>query len=93
MSVRNGNVTLLSVVHQKDGKIILLYAEGESVKGPIFEIGNTNSRYKFSRGAKKFMVEQNSHGPAHHCAIGVGHIADKIKKLAALLNIHAVQVC
>ncbi|MEP6467456.1 MAG: arabinose isomerase [Parafilimonas sp.] len=93
MSVKNGDVTLLSVVQQKNGKLILLCAEGESVKGPILEIGNTNSRYKFSIGAKKFMEEWNSNGPAHHCAIGVGRIADKIKKLAALLNIDAVQVC
>lgn len=93
MSVKNGNVTLLSVVQQKDGKIILLCAEAESLKGPILEIGNTNSRYKFPIGAKKFMENWNTHGPAHHCAIGVGHIADKIKKLAALLNIDAVQVC
>ncbi len=93
MSVKLGDVTLLSVVQQKDGNLSLLCAEGESVQGPILEIGNTNSRYKFLIGAKKFMEDWNSHGPAHHCAIGVGHIADKIKKLAALLNIDAVQVC
>jgi L-arabinose isomerase len=33
------------------------------------------------------------HGPAHHCAVGVGHIAGKIDKLAALLNMHCVHVC
>ncbi len=93
MSVKNGPVTLLSVVEQAGGKLILLVAEGESVPGPILEIGNTNSRYKFSLGARKFVNNWNSYGPAHHCAVGVGHIATKISKLGQLLNINVVQVC
>jgi L-arabinose isomerase len=93
MSVKNGPVTLLSVVEQAGGKLILLVAEGESVPGPILEIGNTNSRYKFSLGARKFVNNWNSYGPAHHCAVGVGHIASKISKLGQLLNINVVQVC
>jgi L-arabinose isomerase len=44
-------------------------------------------------GAKKFMEAWNSHGPAHHCAMGVGHISGKLKKLAALLKMECVQVC
>jgi L-arabinose isomerase len=72
---------------------MLLVAEGESVTGSILEIGNTNSRYKFSIGAKKFVNDWNSHGPAHHCAIGLGHIASKIDKLGKLLNMDVVQVC
>ena len=93
MVVKHGPVTLLSVVETQDGKLQLLVAEGESVAGPILEIGNTNSRYKFSTGARKFVNDWNSHGPAHHCAVGVGHIASKIKKLAQLLQIDAMQVC
>jgi L-arabinose isomerase len=94
MSVKNGPVTLLSVVEQpQQGKLMLLVAEGESVAGPILEIGNTNSRYKFSIGARKFTNNWNSSGPAHHCAVGVGHIASKIAKLGQLLNIEVVQVC
>jgi L-arabinose isomerase len=93
MSVKHGPVTLLSVVETVDGKIKLLMAEGESVPGPILEIGNTNSRYRFSIGARKFVNDWNAHGPAHHCAIGVGHIADKIDKLGKLLGIEVVHVC
>ena len=91
MSVKYGPVTLLSVVENKDG-IFLLVAEGESVLGPTLEIGNTNSRYKFSIGAKEFMNRWSKQGPAHHCAIGVGHIADKLDKLAYLLNIPTVRI-
>lgn len=93
MSVKHGPVTLLSVVETKEGKLMLLVAEGESVSGPVLEIGNTNSRYRFSIGARRFAEDWNSHGPAHHCAVGVGHIASKIKKLGALLNMPVVQVC
>jgi L-arabinose isomerase len=93
MSVKHGPVTLLSVGETKDGKLKLLVAEGESVAGPVLEIGNTNSRYKFSIGARQFVNDWNAHGPAHHCAVGVGHIADKIKKLGLLLGMETVCVC
>jgi L-arabinose isomerase len=92
MSVKHGPVTLLSVVETKDGKLKLLVAEGESVPGPILEIGNTNSRYKFSIGARMFVNDWNTHGPAHHCVVGVGHIADKIDKLGKLLGVEVVKV-
>jgi len=92
MSVKHGPVTLLSVVESKNG-LLLLVAEAESVAGPILEIGNTNSRYRFGIGARKFINEWNSHGPAHHCAVGTGHIAGKIEKLGNLLNLETIKVC
>jgi len=93
MSVKHGPVTLLSVVQTADGKLKLLTAEGESVAGPILEIGNTNSRYRFSLGARTFLNEWNAHGPAHHCAVGVGHVSSRLNKLAALLGMECVRVC
>ncbi|MEO8764027.1 MAG: arabinose isomerase [Ginsengibacter sp.] len=93
MAVKHGPVTCLSVVESGNGKLQLLVAEGASVSGPILEIGNTNSRYKFSIGARKFVNDWNSYGPAHHCAVGIGHIASKIKKLGNLLGIETVVVC
>ena len=92
MTVKHGPVTLLSVVEGKDC-LFLLVAEGESVPGPVLEIGNTNSRYRFSVGAKTFMNQWSKQGPAHHCAIGVGHIAGKIQKLGQILGIEVVQIC
>lgn len=93
MSVKHGPVTLLSVVQTADGRLELLVAEGESVPGPILEIGNTNSRYRFSIGARRFVEAWNSHGPAHHCAVGIGHIAGKLEKLGALLGLKVQRVC
>ena len=92
MSVKHGPVTLLSVV-ESAGRLKLQTAEAESVPGPILEIGNTNSRYRFGIGARQFINSWNAQGPAHHCAIGIGHIASKIEKLGALLNIETVRIC
>lgn len=92
MSVKNGPVTLLSVVEKSNANLMLLVAEGESVAGPILQIGNTNSRYKFSIGARTFVTAWNSYGPAHHCVVGVGHLSSKIEKLGALLNMDVVKV-
>ncbi|HTO93394.1 MAG TPA: arabinose isomerase [Bacteroidota bacterium] len=93
MNVRHGPVTLLAVVQRAEGRLALLAAEGESVPGPILEIGNTNSRYRFSLTVKEFVDAWSSQGPAHHCAIGTGHVASRIRKLASLLDLEFVQVC
>ena len=86
MSVKQGPVTLLSVVEEKKG-FALLVAESESVAGPTMQIGNTNSRYKFDVSVKSFIEQWSKAGPSHHCAIGIGHIAGKLKKLGFLLQI------
>ena len=93
MSVRHGPVTLLSIVEHPQWGFLLLVAEGLCVAGEILEIGNTNSRYRFPLGARRFVEAWNSHGPAHHCAIGVGHLADQLYKVSQLLHLGFQQVC
>ena len=92
MSVKIGPVTILSIVEDGE-KFALQYAEGMVEAGPVLEIGNTNSRFRFSLGAKGFIQAWNAGGPAHHCATGVGHVGRKIEKVAALLGLRAVRVC
>lgn len=92
MAVKHGPVTLLSVIERPGGKLALLVAQGESVPGPILEIGNTNSRYRFECGAREFVNRWNAAGPAHHCAVGIGHLADQIEKLGELLEVEVVRV-
>lgn len=91
MSVKNGPVTLLSVCEGIDG-VYLLAAEGESVEGPTFQIGNTNSRYRFACGARDFINRWSKGGPSHHCAIGIGHWMSTLEKIAFLFNIPLVKV-
>jgi L-arabinose isomerase len=93
MSVKRGPVTLLSVVEDEAHGFKLLAAHGESVEGEILRIGNTNSHYRFPIGARGFVEAWNAQGPAHHCAVGVGHLGGKLSKLARLLEIPFVQVC
>lgn len=93
MSVKHGPVTLLSIVQGAGGKTFLLAAEGESVPGPTLQIGNTNSRYRFPISARDFVDRWSKAGPAHHCAIGVGHVAGTLEKLARLLGIECLKIC
>jgi L-arabinose isomerase len=93
MSVRRGPATLLSVVQGPGGSTRLLVAEGECVPGPTFQIGNTNSRYRFPIGAREFVDRWSRVGPAHHCAIGTGRHAGTIDKLAKLLGIECTRIC
>jgi L-arabinose isomerase len=93
MSVRYGPVTLLSVVDDREAGFRLLVAEGVSEPGPTLAIGNTNSRYRFPLGARRFVERWNEQGPAHHCAAGVGRKASAIEKLARLLQIPFIQIC
>jgi L-arabinose isomerase len=93
MSVRHGPVTLLSVAEDQQHGFRFLISEGTCEDGPTLVIGNTNSRYRFPMGTKAFLEQWNACGPAHHCAIGVGHLAGHLTKLASLLEIPLHQVC
>jgi len=93
MSVKHGPVTLLSVVEDAAHGFKLITAHAESIPGEALRIGNTNSHYRFPIGARRFVEAWNAQGPAHHCAIGVGHLASSLSKLARLLAIPFVQVC
>ena len=93
MKVKSGAVTLLSVCQGGDGKVFLLTAEGVSENGPTLQIGNTNSRYRFNIPIREFMNQWSKAGPSHHCAIGIGHQASVLHKLAWMLGIECKQIC
>jgi L-arabinose isomerase len=92
MSVKPGPVTLLSIAENR-GSYKLIVAHGHVESGPILQIGNTNSRYRFHCGARTFVERWNAEAPAHHCAVGIGHMGSKLAKLAAILQLEIVEVC
>jgi L-arabinose isomerase len=76
-----------------DGNLKMIAAEGTCIDGPTFRIGNTNSRLKFPLGPADFMNKWCEEGPTHHCALGIGHQVDKLKKFSRLSGIELVVVC
>ncbi len=92
MTVKHGPVTLLSVCEGPQGAYMIV-AEGECVPGPVLHIGNTNSRYRFPLPPREFIERWSRLGPSHHCAIGVGHVASRIEKLGALMDVPVTRVC
>jgi L-arabinose isomerase len=93
MSVKPGPITMFSIVEDGGRGFQLLAAQGECVPGDSLKIGNTNSFYQFSPGACSFIEQWNVHGPAHHCAIGAGHVAGQLAKIARLRCLNFVKIC
>lgn len=91
-NVQQGPVTILGITQTADGRLKMLAAEGESVAGSRLEIGNTNSRLRFALDPAEFMDRWCDHGPTHHVALGVGHQAGKLRKLARLLDLELAVV-
>jgi L-arabinose isomerase len=92
MKVRLGPVTILGVTQTADGRLKLIAAEGESIPGPTFRIGNTNTRIRFSLGPTEFFDAWCSEGPTHHVALGVGHQVGRVRKVADLLGLELAVV-
>jgi L-arabinose isomerase len=86
-TVRKGPVTILGLTQTRDGRLKLLAAEGECLAGETLRIGNTNSRLRFGLDPARFVNALCSEGPTHHCALGVGHVAEKIEKVAWLTGL------
>ena len=92
MKVRHGPVTILGVTQTADGRLKLLAAEGESIAGPVFRIGNTNSRIRFRSGPAAFFDAWCAEGPTHHVALGIGHQLSRLRKVADLLGLELAVV-
>ncbi len=79
---------MLGLTQTGDGRFKFVAAQGESIPGPILQIGNTNTRVRFGDMAPdEFGQAWTETGSTHHFALGVGHQLGKIEKLAKLLDI------
>jgi len=90
--IKEGPITMLSISSTFEGKFKFILAEGESVAGPIPPTGNTNTRGFFAGDIRSFLSRWIAEGPTHHFALGIGHHAETICKIARYLNIEAVIV-
>lgn len=90
--IKEGPITILSIGQTANGKIKFVIAEGESVHGPIPPTGNTNTRGYFKPDVKTFLKDWVAEGPTHHFALGIGHKANTIQKIANILDIDSVIV-
>ncbi len=90
--IQEGPITMLSINSTFDGKFKFILAEGQSVAGPIPPTGNTNTRGFFKPDVRTFLYRWMQEGPTHHFALGVGHHAQTIKKIAGYLGLEAVIV-
>ncbi len=86
-TVKTGPVTILTCTQTRDGNLKFMSAQGECIPGPLMRIGNTNSRLKFKLPPAEFVDAWCAEAPTHHCALGVGHVADTLRKFAALEGI------
>ncbi len=88
--IKEGPITMLSISSTYEGKFKFVIAEGKSVQGPIPATGNTNTRGYFKPDIKTFLKRWVAEGPTHHFALGIGHHAETIKKIANYLSIDSI---
>lgn len=85
--LKEGPITMLGITQGYGGKIRFVIGEGLSKKGPIPPTGNTNTRGFFEPTTREFIKKWVMEGPTHHYALGIGHHAETIAKIAEILNI------
>ena len=78
---------MLSIGVQADGSFRFVIAEGESVRWPIPPTGNTNTHGRFAPDVRTFLKRWVAEGPTHHFALGVGHRAADLVRIARCLGI------
>lgn len=85
--IKEGPITMLSIGVTAGGRFKFVVAEGESVRGPIPPTGNTNTRGFFKPDVRTFLKRWVAEGPTHHFALGAGHRAGTLEKLASILGL------
>jgi L-arabinose isomerase len=90
--VRHGPITIVGCTQTADGRLKLMVAEGDAVAGQTFRIGNTNSRLVFESKPAEFFERWCAEGPTHHVALGVGHVAAEVRRVASLLDLPYAEV-
>lgn len=85
--LKEGPITMLGITQTANGKFKFVIGEGMSRAGAIPPTGNTNTRGFFEPTTKEFIKKWVMVGPTHHYALGIGHHASTIAKIADVLGI------
>ena len=89
--LKEGPITIFGITQTRTG-FKFVVGEGESKHGPIPPTGNTNTRGFFPPDTQDFVKRWVMEGPTHHYALGTGHRAETIRKVADALGIECVIV-
>jgi len=90
--LKEGPITMLGIGVTRTGGFKFIVAEGQSVRGPIPATGNTNTRGFFKPDVRTFLKRWVAEGPTHHFALGVGHHASTLEKIASVLGLEIAVV-
>jgi len=90
--IKEGPITMLGITQTADGRFKFVVGEGESRKGPIPPTGNTNTRGFFKPDIRTFLRRWMAEGPTHHYALGIGHRARALVRVANCLGIESVVI-
>ena len=86
-NIKKGPITMLSIGVAAGGKFKFVIAEGVSREGPIPPTGNTNTHGDFGPDIRRFLIDWVREGPTHHFALGTGHHAETLAKIAQILDV------
>lgn len=90
--IKEGPITMLSIGQTGAGTFKFVVAEGMSERRPIPPTGNTNTHGRFGKNVRKFLLDWVKEGPTHHFALGIGHHAEDIERIAQCLGIECAVV-
>ena len=62
------------------------------VASPQRPTGNTNTRGFFAPDVRTFLLRWVAQGPTHHFALGIGHRARTLQKIAEILGLEGALV-
>lgn len=91
-NVKEGPVTTMGVTQTFDGKLKMIFSEGEAFDEQTLMIGNTTTHVRFAKPPAEYMDKWFVEAPTHHCAMAVGHNTKLFEKTAELLKIQSVIV-
>ncbi len=90
--IKEGPITMLSIGVTAAGAFKFVIAEGASVRGPVPPTGNTNTHGRFEPDVRTFLRRWVAEGPTHHFALGIGHHARALRRIADALGIESAIV-